>query len=125
MAMPATRDLIRLAHQAGYEVIGTDRPRPNRWILTLTAPDQPHICLLIQARPLVGAADVHDLAELINLRKATYGILLAYEGYFSPAAYQAHAERRDVRLLLCTSLPSAPANAEHVASVERTVQVIS
>jgi hypothetical protein len=68
--------------------------------------------VLIQARPLISAADVQDLAELSRLRQPGRAILLAYGGTFSPAAQSTLTEMGDDRLRLCTTLPPAQADPD-------------
>src|SRR5690348_7787138 len=104
MAKPATRELVHMAQQAGYQVIEAEQMRPNRWLLIL-AHSGGRSALLVQARPLVSSVDVLDLADLVRLRGLDSGILLAYGGSFSPAAQSTHAELADSRLRLCTALP--------------------
>lgn len=106
-----TSDLERMAREAGYRVTGIEQLRSNRWLLTLSDSDERTILVLAQARPLIGAADVQDLWELVRLRNPATGILLAIEGVFSPAAQHTCAELRDRRLHLCTSLPPAAPSA--------------
>ncbi|HWQ14433.1 MAG TPA: hypothetical protein VNL77_16655 [Roseiflexaceae bacterium] len=106
MTRPTTHALAGQAQQAGYHVVSAEQLRPNRWLLHLLDGDGAML-VLVQARPLVGAADVQDLAEVVRLRGPRYGILLAYEGAFSPAAQRTLAELGDHRLRLCTALPPA------------------
>jgi hypothetical protein len=63
MTKPTTQELTREAQQAGYQVISTEQLRPNRWLLHLLDGDNTPVLLIVQARPLVCAADVQDLAE--------------------------------------------------------------
>jgi hypothetical protein len=113
MSRPSTQLLAREAQQAGYQVLASEQVRPNRWLLHVLDSNGQAGLLLVQARPLVGAADVQDLAELVRVRRLRYGILLAYQGNFSPAAQRTHAELNDQRLLLCTTLPpTARSDAE-------------
>jgi hypothetical protein len=107
MSLPSTRDLIQLAKEAGYQVIAAQQLRTNRWLLELSDGSGAATLALIQARPLIGAADVQDLAELVRLRRPLRGILLAYGGSFSAAAQRTLSELRDDRLRLCTALPPA------------------
>lgn len=107
-----TPNFERMARDAGYRVVSIEQLRNNRWLLTLSGSDTRIILVLAQARPLVGAADVQDLAELVRLRNPAMGILLALEGIFSAAAQRTCAELRDRRLHLCTSLPPAAASME-------------
>jgi hypothetical protein len=107
MSLPSTRDLVQMAQAAGYQIVATQQLRANRWLFMLTDTTGATTLTLIQARPLIGSADVQDLAELMRLRRPTRGILLAYEGVFSSAAQLTLAEMRDERLRLCTTLPRA------------------
>jgi hypothetical protein len=107
MSLPSTRDLIQLARAAGYQVVAAQQLRANRWLLVLNDDTGAAILTLIQARPLISAADVQDLAELVRLRRPSRGILLAYGGAFSAAAQRTLAEMGDDRLRLCTALPPA------------------
>jgi hypothetical protein len=104
MAKPAARDLVRLARHAGYVVQSVEQLRPNRWLLTLTEPPDTEVILLVQARPLVSSSDVQDVAELVRKPGQRRGILLAYQGTFTPDAWQTAAELSDARLHLCTTL---------------------
>jgi hypothetical protein len=107
MSLPSTRDLVQLARTAGYQVVAAQQLRANRWLLALNDDTGAAILMLIQARPLISAADVQDLAELVRLRRPSRGILLAYGGAFSAAAQRTLAEMGDERLRLCTVLPPA------------------
>jgi hypothetical protein len=95
------------AREAGYETLSVEQPRPNRWLLTLRTPEGETLLVLAQRRPLVVAADVHDLAELLRLRRLPSGFLLAVEGRFSPEALRAAQELRRARLSLGVELPPA------------------
>jgi hypothetical protein len=108
MATPSARELVEMARQAGYRVAGVEQPRSNRWLLTLSDDFGATILALIQARPLINASDVQDLAELVRLRRADRGILLAYGGSFSSAAQRTFIELGANHLNLCTALPAAP-----------------
>jgi hypothetical protein len=108
MLLPLTRDLVHIAQQAGYQVLGSQQLRSNRWLLTLSDETGAITLTLIQARPLINASDVQDLAELARLRRPARGILLAYGGAFSSAAQRTLVELADDRLRLCTALPPAP-----------------
>lgn len=107
MSRPTLQSLARDAQQAGYQVVSSEQLRPNRWLLHVLDADGTAALLMVQARPLVGAADVQDLAELVRLRRMGYGVLLAHQGSFSPAAQRTLAELGDQRLRLCTALPAA------------------
>ena len=106
MAPPTSRDLTQLARSLGYQVMELAQLRANRWLMTLSAPSGETTLVLVQARPLVGAADVQDLAEVVRLRRPTHSILLASGGNFSAAAHQTLVELGDPRMRLCTALPS-------------------
>src|SRR5205085_3200868 len=86
MLLPSTRDLIQMAQSAGYQIVATQQLRSNRWLFMLTDGIGATTLVLIQARPLISAADVQDLAELTRLRQPIRAILLAYGGMFSAAA---------------------------------------
>ena len=113
MAKPATRDLVSMARQAGYQVVQAEQLRPNRWLLILVDAVERRLAVLVQARPLISAADVLDLADIVRLRQLHSGVLLAYEGSFSPTAQSTHRELADSRLRLCTALPPA-SKSEHL-----------
>ena len=107
MPLPSTRDLVQMAQSAGYQIVATQQLRSNRWLLMLSDSTSATTLVLIQARPLIGASDVQDLAELTRLRRPGRAILLAYGGAFSAAAQRTLAEMGDERLRLCTTLPPA------------------
>jgi hypothetical protein len=107
MAHPSARELTQVARHAGYHVAAIEQLRPNRWLLTLNDDAGATILALVQARPLIGAADVQDLAELVRLRRPDCGILLAYGGSFTPAAQRTFIELGAAHLRLCTTLPPA------------------
>jgi hypothetical protein len=67
------------------------------------------IMLVIQARPLISAADIQDLNELVRARRMDRGLFWAYSGTFSPVAQQTCVELGATRLKLGTSLPPATA----------------
>ena len=100
-----THALTLEVQKAGYQVVAAEQLRPNRWLMQLLDGDNLPALLIIQARPLVGAADVQDLAEFVSLRRPRYGILLAYGGTFSAVAQRTLSELADHRLRLCTTLP--------------------
>lgn len=112
MSRPTLQSLARDAQQAGYQVVASEQLRPNRWLLHVLDADGTAALLMVQARPLVGAADVQDLAELVRLRRMGYGVLLAHQGSFSPAALRTLAELGDKQLRLCTALPAARPEVE-------------
>jgi hypothetical protein len=105
--MPATHDLLAEAQRAGYQIVDAQQVRTNRWLLTLRDAGGAAIVVLVQARPLITAADVQDLAELVRLRNGARGLLWAYGGSLSPAAQRTLAELADNRLRPCTALPPA------------------
>lgn len=107
MSLLTTRDLAQLARKSGYTLCAVEQLRPNRWLMALTDTVGANILVLVQARPLVCAADVQDFAQFVQLRRPERGILLAHGGGFSAAAQQTFAELRDSRLRLCTALPPA------------------
>lgn len=97
------------ARDAGYETVSIEQPRANRWLMTLRAPAGAPLLVLAQRRALIIAADVHDLAELLRLRRVGAGCLLALDGRFSPEALRAAQELRAPRVQLCLALPAAAA----------------
>lgn len=109
--------LVSQVRKAGYEPLRVEQPRPNRWVLTLRTPAGAEVLALAQERPLVGAADVQDLAELLRLRRVATGYLLALGGRFSAEAHHTAQELRQARILLCSALPSA-AGTPGVAALE-------
>ena len=118
MPLPSTRDLIQMAQSAGYQIVATQQLRSNRWLFMLSDSSGATTLALIQARPLIGAADVQDLAELARLRQPTRAILLAYSGAFSTAAQRTLAEMGDDRLRLCTTLPPAQADPDDLRNTK-------
>jgi hypothetical protein len=113
----STPQIIALARKGGYEVCRVEQPRPNRWVLMLRTPEGVEVLALVQDRPLIGASDVADLAELLRLRRLGTGFLLALSGRFSPEAHRVAGELRQARIQLCTSLPSH-GGAPGVAALE-------
>lgn len=107
MPMPTTKELIYQAHQAGYQIIEAQQMRANRWFLTLKDTNGATLLVLVQARPLIISADVQDLAELVQVRRITRGLLWAYGGSFSPAAQRTLNELSASHLRFCTALPPA------------------
>jgi hypothetical protein len=95
--------LIGRARALGYQVLGVEQPRSNRWVLLL-GDGARDVVVLAQRRSLVGAADVADLADLVRLRRVACGILLAIDGEFSPIAHRSAGEQ-GVALLLANELP--------------------
>ncbi len=118
MPLPSTRDLVQMAQSAGYQIIATQQLRSNRWLFMLSDVTSTTTLVLIQARPLISAADVQDLAELTRLRQPARAILLAYNGVFSSAAQRTLAEMGDERLRLCTTLPAAPPDPEDLSNAK-------
>jgi hypothetical protein len=112
MSKPSIRDLVQMAHEAGYYVESTEQLRANRWLLALRDEAGAATLVLVQARPLISAADVQDLAEIARLRQPDQSVLLAYGGSFSPAAQRTLTELADGRLRLCTVLPRAPQSGD-------------
>jgi hypothetical protein len=107
MGTPSAHNLVRLAREAGYQVNAIEQLRPNCWLLMLTEPSEAEVVLLVQVRPLLTSTDVHDLAELVRLRRSQRGILLAYAGAFTSDAWRTATELADERLQLCIALPAA------------------
>ena len=117
MPLPSTHDLVQMAQSAGYQIIATQQLRANRWLFMLSDTTGATTLALIQARPLINAADVQDLAELTRLRRPARALLLAYGGAFSSAAQRTLTEMGDERLWLCTSLPlAAPPGPEDLTN---------
>jgi hypothetical protein len=115
MPLPSTHDLVQMAQSAGYQIVATQQLRSNRWLFMLSDASGTTTLALIQARPLISAADVQDLAELTRLRRPARAVLLAYEGSFSSAAQRTLTEMGDDRLRLCTTLPpAAPPGSEEL-----------
>jgi len=107
MAALSTQAVVQAARQAGYQVGMVEHLRANRWLLTLTDTTGATVVLLVQARPLIIAADVLDLAEIVRVRRPARGLLWAYAGRLSPDAQRTLIELADHRLQLCTLLPPA------------------
>ncbi|HMQ35333.1 MAG TPA: hypothetical protein PKD53_31780 [Chloroflexaceae bacterium] len=103
----SSAQMAATAREAGYEPMSVEQLRPNRWLMTLRPPFGEPLLVLAQRRPLVVAADVHDLAELLRLRRVATGYLLAVAGRFSPEALAAAREQRHPRVVLCATLPPA------------------
>ena len=102
---PTAAELTRQARAAGYTVVRVEQMRTNRWVLTLTDAQGAACLMLAQQRPLISAADVQDLAELLSLQRCPNGMLLAVGGTFSPEARRTAAELRRQTIQLCTDLP--------------------
>src|SRR5262245_15375788 len=77
MAALSTQAVVQAARQAGYQVGLVEHLRANRWLLILTDPTGATVVLLVQVRPLIIAADVLDLAEIVRVRRPARGILWA------------------------------------------------
>ena len=107
MAPLSIRDFSFEARTAGYQIVAAEQLRSNRLLMTLSEPSGALTLVMVQARMLIGAADVQDLAEIMQLRQPARGILLAYGGTFSATAQLTLAELGDLRLRLCTALPPA------------------
>ncbi len=122
MPLPSTRDLVQMAQSAGYQIVATQQLRSNRWLFMLVDASGATTLALIQARPLISAADVQDLAELTRLRRPGHAILLAYGGTFSPAAQRTLAEMADERLRLCMTLPPAQNDPEDLRNTKGALQ---
>jgi hypothetical protein len=102
---PTTAELTRQARTAGYTVVRVEQLRTNRWLLTLTDAQGAPWLVLAQQRPLIGAADVQDLAELLSLQRCPNGMLLALGGTFSPEARRTVGELGRQTIHLCNALP--------------------
>jgi hypothetical protein len=124
MPLPSTRDLVQMAQSVGYHIIATQQLRSNRWLLMLSDASGATTLALIQARPLISAADVQDLAELTRLRQPGRAILLAYGGIFSPAAQRTLAEMGDDRLRLCTTLPPAQTDPDDLRNANAALHPV-
>lgn len=109
---PTAARLAARAREAGYEVARVEQLRTNRWLLTLRDGDGAATLLMVQQRPIVTAADVQDLAELLQCARVPRGLLLAYEGSFSPEARRTAVELRRRPIQLCTELPTTGRAAE-------------
>ena len=118
MPLPSTRDLVQMAQSAGYQIVATQQLRSNRWLLMLADVSGATTLALVQARPLIGASDVQDLAELTRLRQPGRAFLLAYGGTFSAAAQCTLVEMGDDRLRLCTTLPPAQADPDDLRNAK-------
>jgi hypothetical protein len=114
MARPTPHELTHLARSAGYQMIELTQLRANRWLMLLLAPSGEQTLVMVQARPLVGATDVQDLAEVVRLRRPTHSILLALGGAFSVAAQQTVIELGEPKMRLCTVLPPVKADLAEV-----------
>lgn len=122
MAKHTTRTLAHMAQQAHYQVLEAEQLRTNRWLLIVKDGNNLQHALLVQDRPLISAADVLDLSDIVRLRRLHGGILLALNGSFSPAAQRTHQELAEGHLRLCVTLPIASRNEQFEAkSVSATL----
>jgi hypothetical protein len=103
---PTAAELTRQAREAGYTLVRIEQLRTNRWLLTLTDAHGAPWIALAQQRPLVTAADVQDLADMLSLQRCPNGLLLALGGRFSPEARRTAAELCRQAIHLCTALPT-------------------
>lgn len=94
-------------YAAGYDLLSIEQLRHNRWLLVLRTHAGDQILVLAQRRPLILAADVQDLAEILQLRRFALGYLLALDGRFSPEALRTAGELRVPRIQLCAAIPPA------------------
>jgi hypothetical protein len=101
---PTAAELTRQARAAGYTVVRVEQVRTNRWLLTLTDAQGAPWLVLAQQRPMIGAADVQDLADMLSLQRCPNGMLLALGGTFSPEARRTSAELRRHPIHLGTTL---------------------
>jgi hypothetical protein len=85
-------EIVHAALAAGYKVLVIEHPRSRRWLLTLQDSAGAISLLIAQSRPLIGATDVLDLADLVRVRRVASGILWAYDGRINPAAQRTSAE---------------------------------
>ncbi len=118
MDLFSERSLTQQARAAGYEVLAIEQLRPSRWLMTIRDERGQPAVVMVQRRPLIGAADVQDLSEIVQVRRVARGILLAPGAAFSVAAQQTQAELGRDRLRLCTALAPAAA-AEPVAEPKK------
>lgn len=124
MGAEGLKVFVDAARAAGYVVRTAEQLRANRWLLTLRDPNRVRVAVLIQARPLIHAADVQDLAEIVQLRRCKRGLLWAHGGRFSPEAMRTAAEIGGDRLQLCTALPPAPAARAEPAAQQRLARLL-
>lgn len=103
---PTAAALTAQVREAGYALVRIEQLRSNRWLLTVRDAEGAQRLVLAQCRPLISSADVHDLAELLRLRRVGGGFLLAIGGSFSPEARRAAAEQRSHQIFLCNQLPA-------------------
>ncbi|MCU0490305.1 MAG: hypothetical protein MUD01_01760 [Chloroflexaceae bacterium] len=105
-----TARIATQARDAGFQVAEIEQLRYNRWLLLLHTTAGERILALVQQRPLLTSNDVHDLAELMALRRPTAGLLVALDGHFSPTAQRSARELGLSNLTLSVGFPSAPAS---------------
>jgi hypothetical protein len=98
--------LTATVREAGYQLVRIERLRATRWLISVDSPEG-RALIMAQERPLIGASDVQDLAEMLRLGRATMGYLLAVGGRFSPEAQRTATELRIPRIVLCGKLPPA------------------
>lgn len=115
---PTAAALTAQVREAGYTLVLIEQLRPNRWLLTLRDTEGAERLALAQQRPLISSADVHDLAELLRLRRVAGGYLLAIGGTFSPEARRAAAELRSHQIRLCHQLPARTGPPQGVPALE-------
>ncbi|NNJ10695.1 hypothetical protein EKD04_010170 [Chloroflexales bacterium ZM16-3] len=116
---PASPNLSNLVREAGYKLIRIDQLRANRWLIMAESVEG-KVLILAQQRPLIGAADVQDLAEQLRLTRVPIGYLLALGGRFSPEAQRTTAELRQPRIVLCGKIPpvdDAPRSAPSLEAI--------
>jgi hypothetical protein len=102
----AATDLSNQVREAGYQLIRIEQLRVNRWLIMAESAEG-RVLILAQQRPLIGAADVQDLAEQLRLTHNAVGYLLAMGGRFSPEAQRTAAELRHPQIVLCGRIPPA------------------
>lgn len=115
---PTAAELTAQVREAGYTLVRMEQLRANRWLMTLRDADGAQRLALAQCRPLIGSADVHDLADFLRLRSVAGGFLLAIGGSFSPEARRAAADLRSHQILLCSQLPALPGPPQGVPRLE-------
>jgi hypothetical protein len=120
MVLLSPREFAAEARAAGYSVVRIEQLRSNRLLMTLHDQSDAMTLVMVQARALIGAADVQDLAEITRLRNPMRAILLAHGGVFSATAHQTLAELDDARLRLSMVLPATiRPEAEALPGLER------
>lgn len=107
MAIPETGNVIQQIHRAGYQILSVEHTRAGRWLFTVQNHLSGPMLLIVQARSWVGSSDVQDLDEVLRVRRYTRGMLWAYDGRFTQAAWRTCAELGAESLTLCTELPAA------------------